>query len=76
MSPEDAVMPRSLVSIVDDDESVRESLPDIAAAVRFCRQRRSRRPKRSSRRISSARRAVCSSTSRCLACRAPTCNRN
>ena len=29
MSPEDAVVPRSLVSIVDDDESVRESLPEL-----------------------------------------------
>ena len=33
--------------------------------------RRSHRPKRSLRPTSSARRAVCFSTSRCLACRAP-----
>jgi len=29
MSPEDAVVPRSLVSIVDDDQSVRDSLPEL-----------------------------------------------
>ena len=29
MSPEDVVVVRSLVSIVDDDESVRESLPGL-----------------------------------------------
>ena len=29
MSPEDAVVPRSLVTIVDDDQSVRDSLPEL-----------------------------------------------
>ena len=29
MSPEDAVVPRPLVSIVDDDQSVRDSLPEL-----------------------------------------------
>ena len=39
---------RSLVSVVDDSESVRESLPDLLRhSVLPCR--RSRRPKRSSR---------------------------
>ena len=29
MSPEDDAVPRSLVSIVDDDQSVRDSLPEL-----------------------------------------------
>ena len=35
MSHEDNVVPRSLVSIVDDDESVRESLPDLIRQLGF-----------------------------------------
>ncbi len=52
---------RSLVSIVDD-ESVRESLPDLLRLSGFAAEA-FHRPKRSSRRTSSARPAVFSSTS-------------
>jgi signal transduction histidine kinase len=65
----------SLVSVVDDDESVRESLPDLIRQFGFAAQA-SPRLKHFSPRTSSIRRAVCCSTSRCLACRAPNCRRN
>jgi FixJ family two-component response regulator len=45
---------RPLVSVVDDDESVRESLPDLLKEFGFV-VRRSRRRKRSSRPITSTR---------------------
>ena len=66
---------RSLVSVVDDDESVRESLPDLLREFGYAAEAFSW-PKRSWRPMSSARRTACSSTSRCPACRAPNSNRN
>ena len=52
----------SLVSVVDDDESVRDSLPDLLAAVGFRRRDVFIRERRSWHRMSLAKRAVCSST--------------
>ena len=67
---------RSLVSVVDDDESVRESLPDLLRELGFAAQAFSSAEAFLASECSSARRAVCSSTSRCPACRGPNCNRN
>ena len=66
---------RSLVSVVDDDESVRESLPDLLREFGFAAEAFSS-AERSSRPMSSARRTACSSTSRCPACRAPNSSGN
>ena len=66
----------SLVSVVDDDESVRESLPDLLWQLGFASQAFSSAEAFLTSDRSSAKRAVCSSTSRCPACRGPNCNRN
>jgi FixJ family two-component response regulator len=46
---------RSLISVVDDDESVRESLPDLLRVSSALPPRHSRRRKSSSRQIALAR---------------------
>jgi FixJ family two-component response regulator len=63
----------SLVSVVDDDESVRESRPDLLRCFGFNADA-FHPPKRFSLRMPSAKQAVCSSISRCPGCRVPTCN--
>ena len=66
---------RSLVSVVDDDESVRESLPDLLRQFGFAVQAFSSAEAFLASEFS-ARPTASFSTSRWSACRDPTCNKN